>query len=150
MFDGMMMFDDMGLRVGGADMGGTLQLFMTLPLAHQYLFGKKRQKGVIVRRKKLKLPSGKISQPSRPTVKTQKQILQERVKSGQYMLGIAIEPRQSVHFHVNKETGHIEQHQRTTYAHLIPLDEIRTRILLRHINMGIVRICTDDNKSPFK
>ena len=110
---------------------------------HGIAVAQKRQRGNIARRKRLKLPGGEISQPTHPTVKEEKQILQERVNSGQYMEGIAIEPKQFECFHVNRTMNEVEQHQTTVHARLIPLDEIRERIL-RHTSMGIVRICKVD------
>ena len=73
------------------------------------------------------------------TVRVEKQILQERVNSGQYMEGIAIEPKQFECFHVNRTTNEIEQHKATVHARLIPLDEIRERILQRWVLCVYVR-----------
>ena len=72
---------------------------------HGIAVAQKRQRGNIARRKRLKLPGGEISQPTHPTVRVEKQILQERVNSGQYMEGIAIEPKQFECFHVNRTTN---------------------------------------------
>ena len=107
---------------------------------HGIAVAQKRQRGNIARRKRLKLPGGEISQPTHPTVRVENQILQERVNSGQYMEGIAIEPKQFECFHVNRTMNEIEQHQATVHARLIPLDEIRERILQRHTSMDIVHI----------
>eukprot|EP00731_Ephydatia_muelleri_P013922 Em0007g1232a len=54
---------------------------------HGIAVAQKRQRGNIARRKRLKLPGGEISQLTHPTVRVEKQILQERVNCGQYMEG---------------------------------------------------------------
>jgi len=100
-----------------------------------------------VKRKKSKLPGGEISQPQHGTIKFQKSVLQKRIEGGEYCMGEAIAPTEYTVFRVDKESGRILQKKQTVYGRLIPLNDILSKLLLKHNELGVVRCSGTETKA---
>ena len=98
----------------------------------------------LVRRRKLRLPGGEISYPTHATVKFQKDVLQKRIDEGEYYMGDPISNAEYTVYHVDKESGSIVESKKSVHGRLISLQEIRSRLLEKHHELGIVRY-TDTN-----
>ena len=97
-----------------------------------------------VRRKRLKLPGGEISQPQHSTVQFQKAVLADKIDQGEYNMGRKIEERELTVYRIDKVSKSITEEKKTVTGRLIPLTEIRQKLLHKHTNLGFVR-CSDFN-----
>ena len=94
-----------------------------------------------IRQKRLKLPGGEISQPQHSTVGFQKAVLQ-KIDQGEYSMGRTIDKKELTIFRINKMTKSITEEKLTVAGCLIPLFDIHTNLLHKHVELGLVR-CKD-------
>ena len=94
------------------------------------------------RRRKKRLPGGKVSFPMHPPVKKLKQCVQERIDTGEIRLGESIvtttDPR-----HIARDGKIIEESVEVS-ARKVPLYEIRRRLLEKHENLGVIQQHSDE------
>ena len=114
-------------------------------LAENGIPAAKPKEGHRVRRKKMRLCGGEISQPTHGTIHYQKSVLQQKLERGDYCMGELIAPTDFVVYRVNK--GDITERMQTVCGRLIPLYDIRQRLLTNHSEMGILRINSTNPKS---
>ena len=96
-----------------------------------------------VRRKRLKLLDGEVSQPQHSTVQLQKAVLADKIDQGEYNMGRKIEERELTVYRIDKVSKSITK--KTVTGRLIPLTtKIRQKLFHKHIYLGFVR-CSDFN-----
>lgn len=98
----------------------------------------KRQRE-ITRRAKLRLPGGEISHPCHLSITAQKALLQDRIDSGEILLGEILPPVQYIKFSVDRTTHSIVETTIAVHGRKVSLHDVRSKMLKYHEKLGIVR-----------
>lgn len=121
--------------ITGGNRGQTIKEF----LAKNEIPAAKLKQREFVRRAKLKFPGGEISHPTHITVADQKREIQQKIFSGELLIGKLIAPTQYTKYRVDKATKAVVETVVTVHGRQIPLAEIRIQMLKTHEEMGIIR-----------
>ena len=93
----------------------------------------------VVRRAKLRLPGREITYPTHKTVTAQKKTLLQKIEEGDILIGELIVPISFTKFVVDKSTKGITETVITLHGRQISLDEIRSKLLREHMELGVTR-----------
>ena len=95
------------------------------------------------RRKQKRLPGG-VTFPMHRPVNIQKEVLQQRVETGEILLGEEIVETYYTRFTVEKSTKSVRESTASVHARKISLMDIRKKLLDKHEKTGLLREKSDD------
>ena len=72
----------------------------------------------------------------------QKAVIQKKIDQGEYSMGRMIDEKELTVFWINKVTKSITEEKLTVTGRLIPVIDIRTKLLRKHVELGLVH-CKD-------
>ena len=95
------------------------------------------------RRAKAKLAGGRISHPMFTPSVIHKKKIQDKIDMGELLVGIPIVENKYTKFSVDKQTNSVIESTECVYGQLVPIIELRHKLLKKHESLNIVRAYTE-------